>query len=45
VKLPRNVHAVMNRHGRTYYYYQPGRGTKNPGARVALGSDDTDPEF
>jgi integrase len=45
VKLPRDVQPVTNRHGQTYYYYTPGRGTKNPGKRVALGKDINDPEF
>ena len=45
MKLPRDVHVMTNRHGCTYYYYTPGRGTKNPGGRVALGSDINDPEF
>jgi integrase len=45
VKLPKDVQPVKNRHGRIYYYYTPGRGTKNPGKRVALGKDFNDPEF
>jgi hypothetical protein len=45
VKLPRGVQPVVNRWGRTYYYYAPGRGSKSPGKRVPLGSDTSDPEF
>jgi integrase len=45
VKLPRDVQRVKNRHGKTYDFYAPGRGTKNPGKRVPLGSDPTDPEY
>jgi hypothetical protein len=40
------VQAVKSRHGNcVYYYYTPGRGTKNPGPRIPLGSDIADPEF
>jgi integrase len=45
VKLPRDVQAVVNRHGQVYYYYAPGRGTKAAGKRIPLGTDTTDPEF
>jgi integrase len=46
VPLPKDVQPVKSRHGnRIYYYYTPGRGTKNPGKRTALGSDCNDPEF
>ena len=45
MKLPRDVQPVTNRHGRSYYYFTPGRGTKNPGKRVPLGTDTNDPEF
>jgi integrase len=45
VKLPRDVQPAKNRHGVVYYYYAPGRGTKNPGKRVSLGKDINDPEF
>jgi hypothetical protein len=39
VKLPRDVQAVVNRHGQVYYYYAPGRGTKAAGKRIPLGTD------
>jgi hypothetical protein len=45
VTLPRDVHRVVNRHGREYFYYAPKRGTKNAGKRIPLGSDTTDPQF
>ena len=45
MKLPRDVQPVTNRHGRTYYYFTPGRGTKNPGKRVPIGTDTNEPEF
>jgi integrase len=46
VPLPKDVQPVKSRHGRrVYYYYAPGRGTKNSGKRIALGSDLNDPEF
>jgi hypothetical protein len=44
VKLPRGVHRVVAR-GREYFYYQSGRGTPGAGARVALPTDPTAPEF
>lgn len=43
--LPKDVQPVLNRHGRIYYYYAPGRGTKSAGKRIPLGSDVNDPEF
>ena len=43
--LPSGVQKVTKPSGRVYYFYAPGRGTKNPGKRIALGSDTTDPEF
>jgi integrase len=46
VPLPKDIQPVKSRHGnRVYYYYTPGRGTKNPGKRIALGTDLNDPEF
>jgi integrase len=46
VPLPKDVQAVTSRHGNcVYYYYTPGRGTKNCGKRVFLGKDIFDPEF
>jgi hypothetical protein len=46
VPLPKDIQAVKSRHGNcVYYYYTPGRGTKNPGKRVFLGKDIVDPEF
>lgn len=45
VSLPEGVQAVTKPSGKTYYYYQPHRGTGRAGARIALGSDPTDPEF
>jgi integrase len=45
VTFPRDVHRVVNRHGREYFYYAPRRGTKNAGKRIPLGSDTADPEF
>jgi integrase len=46
VPLPKDVQPVKSRHGNcVYYYYTPGRGTKNPGKRVFLGKDIVDPEF
>jgi integrase len=45
VKLPRDVQKVVKSSGRVYYFHAPGRGTKKPGKRTALGSDVNDPEF
>lgn len=46
MQLPKDVQAVKSRHGNcVYYYYTPGRGTKNPGKRVFLGKDIFHPEF
>lgn len=42
--LPPHVHAVPSK-GRTYYYFQPNRGTAYAGQRVSLGSDPADPDF
>jgi integrase len=44
VGLPPNVHAVKAK-GHTYYYFQRNRGTAQPGERIPLGKDLTDPEF
>lgn len=44
VELPKGVHRVVSR-GREYFYWHPGRGTAHAGARVALPSDPTLPEF
>jgi hypothetical protein len=43
--LPKGVFSVKNGHGREYFYFQLGRGTKHAGPRVMLGKDTTDPEF
>lgn len=43
--LPEGVQSVAKPSGRTYYYWAPQRGSKTPGARVALGWDTEDPEF
>src|SRR5579863_3670174 len=45
VMLPRDVQKVVKPSGHVYYFHAPGRGTKNPGKRTALGSDTSDPEF
>jgi integrase len=44
VALPEHVHAVTAK-GKTYFYYHPGRGTKNTGKRVRLPNDPRDPAF
>jgi integrase len=44
IKFPVGVHSVTSR-GRTYYYYQPGRGTKHAAERKNLPSDPHSPEF
>lgn len=44
VDLPADVHAVKAK-GHTYFYFQRNRGSRNPGERIALGKDLTDPEF
>lgn len=44
IELPRGVHRVKAR-GRDYFYFQPGRGTPNAGARVRLPDDPRSPEF
>jgi hypothetical protein len=41
--MPKGVFPVVNRHGQEYWYYQPGRGTKNAGLRVGLGKDTRTP--
>lgn len=43
--LPQGVHAVPAAGGRTYYYWQPGRGTARARERISLGSDARSPEF
>lgn len=42
--FPKHVHRVEAR-GREYFYFQVGRGTKNPGKRIALPNDPHSPEF
>lgn len=42
--LPKHVHAVTSR-GRTYFYYQEGRGTERAGDRVRLPNDPQSPDF
>lgn len=42
--LPANVHAVRSG-ARVYYYWQEGRGTKQPGPRERLPDDPDSPEF
>lgn len=44
MQLPKHVHAVTSR-GKTYYYYQEGRGTKNEGPRTPLPRDPQQAEF
>jgi len=44
VGLPRHVHATESK-GRTYYYWHPGRGTKNASKPERLPDDPTSPEF
>lgn len=44
VTMPAHVHPVQSR-GKTYYYFQLGRGTKNPGPRIPLPRDPHSPEF
>lgn len=44
VSLPKGVHHVVAR-GKDYFYWQPGRGTKFQGPRVALPKDVHSPEF
>lgn len=44
IELPRGVHRVKAR-GRDYFYFQPGRGTPNAGARIRLPDDPRSPEF
>jgi integrase len=43
-ELPKHVHRVTSR-CREYFYYHPGRGTKQPGERVRLPSNPQSPEF
>lgn len=44
VSLPEGV-AVVKSKGKIYYYWAPGRGTKNAAKPIALGKDATDPKF
>lgn len=44
MQLPRGVHPVNSR-GRTYYYFQEGRGTDRAGPRIRLPDDPRSPEF
>ena len=44
VELPAGVNIVRSR-GRTYFYYHPGRGTKNVGKPQRLPDDPRSPEF
>ena len=45
VNLPAGVHRVRKPNGRTYFYYQPERGTKTAAKRISLGKDPLDPQF
>lgn len=46
VQIPKGVFPVTNRKsGKTYWYFQEGRGTKAAGARHPLPGDPTTPEF
>ena len=44
ISLPKGVHHVIAR-GKDYFYFQPGRGTKVQGPRIALPKDVHAPEF
>lgn len=44
VELPKGVQRIVSR-GREYYYWAPGRGTKNAEKPAPLPSDPTSPEF
>lgn len=44
MSLPEGVNVVKSK-GKTYYYYAPGRGTKNAAKPVSIGKDPTDPKF
>lgn len=44
IELPKGVHRVVSR-GREYFYWHPGRGTKEAGRRVPLPKDPHDPKF
>ncbi|BBE74557.1 phage integrase family protein [Pleomorphomonas sp. SM30] len=44
VPLPAHVHRVVSK-AREYFYYQEGRGSKNPGQRIKLPNDPHSPEF
>lgn len=45
IELPKGVFRVRAR-GRTYWYYQPGRGTAQAGERIRIrGEHERDPEF
>lgn len=44
IDLPRGVHPVNSR-GRTYFYFQEGRGTPREGPRIRLPDDPHSPEF
>ncbi len=43
-ELPPGVRAVKAK-GKTYYYYQRGRGTEQEGPRISLGADPFHPDF
>ena len=44
VELPKGVHRVVSR-GKVYFYWHPGRGTEQAGARVRLPNDPMHPDF
>lgn len=44
IALPEHVHCVTAK-GKSYYYFQPGRGSRCPGKRVRLPNDPRDPKF
>ncbi|MBP1859792.1 tyrosine-type recombinase/integrase [Rhizobium herbae] len=44
ISLPKSVHRIVSR-GKEYFYFQKGRGTENPGSRIALPKDPHSPEF
>lgn len=45
IKLPPGVHRQVRDSGRVRYYWHPGRGTPNAGARTRLPDDPHSPEF
>lgn len=45
IDLPKHIHRVKTRHGKTLFYYQVGRGSKRPGPRTRLPDDPHDPAF